>query len=71
MFIAPDFQNQGIGSALLQAAENIFTGTAYLKCLSENQPALSFYLRHRWKVVSTGRSGEGDYVLMSKELPIK
>ena len=66
LFITPNFQSQGVGSALLQASERLFTGTGYLKCLSNNKHALSFYLRHDWKVINTGESEDGDYVLMSK-----
>lgn len=37
-------KNQGVGTALLHAVEQLFTGTGYLKCLSENKKLLSFYL---------------------------
>jgi len=66
LFIAPNAQNQGVGTALLHAAEQLFTGTGYLKCLSENKQALSFYLGYGWEAISTGESEEGGYILMSK-----
>ena len=66
LFIAPNAQNQGVGTALLHAVEQLFTGTGYLKCLSENKKALSFYLGHGWEAISTGESEEGGYILMSK-----
>ena len=66
LFIAPNAQNQGAGTALLHTAEQLFTGTGYLKCLSENKQALSFYLDHGWEAISTGVSEEGGYILMSK-----
>jgi len=71
LFISPDFQNQGVGSALLNAAEQLFTSTGYLKCLSENKQALAFYHRHNWKIIDTGDSEDGQYFLMSKDKLIK
>ncbi|MDG3556758.1 GNAT family N-acetyltransferase [Acinetobacter bereziniae] len=71
LFVAPSVQNQGVGSTLLASAEKLFNDTGYLKCLSENKTALAFYKHHAWKAVSTGESGDGAYVLMSKEKIIK
>ncbi|MBJ9951571.1 GNAT family N-acetyltransferase [Acinetobacter baumannii] len=67
LFVAPDVQKKGVGSALLASAEQLFTGTGYLKCLLENKQALNFYQRHDWTVIGTGNSEEGTYLLMSKE----
>ena len=67
LFIASEDQNKGIGLVLLKAVENLFTGTGYLKCLTENKSALSFYLKNGWSIESQGQSDEGDYFLMSKE----
>lgn len=67
LFVAPSLQNQGVGSTLLASAEQLFTDTGYLKCLTMNKTALAFYKNHDWKIVSTGESDEGAYVLMSKE----
>ena len=67
LFIASEDQNKGIGLVLLKAVENLFTGTGYLKCLTENKSALSFYLKNGWSIRSQGQSDEGDYFLMSKE----
>ncbi|MDQ8937087.1 GNAT family N-acetyltransferase [Acinetobacter rudis] len=66
LFVAPQFQNLGVGSALLIAAEKHFTTTGNLKCLSENHAAQRFYIKHAWQVVDSGKCAEGDYVLMAK-----
>lgn len=64
LFIDPHYQGHGVGSALLQAVQERFTGTGALKCLSENKHALQFYLQHGWKEVSEGESEHGRYILM-------
>jgi len=68
LFVAPEYQHQGIGSALLHAAEAMFTDVGYLKCLVKNKQALSFYIRHQWDIKSLGHSAEGDYFLMEKKI---
>lgn len=67
LFVAPNAQNHGVGAELLGSAEQLFSGTGYLKCLTENYQALNFYQKHRWKIIDTGHCEDGDYYLMSKE----
>jgi len=67
LFIAPQYQNLGVGTALLKHAEDIITATAYLKCLTANKAAIDFYQRHAWKINHAGHSEDGDYYLMSKQ----
>ncbi|MFD1802429.1 GNAT family N-acetyltransferase [Mixta tenebrionis] len=64
LFVDPQFQGQGAGSALLQAVQECFTATGALKCLLANRHAQDFYLRHGWQIVSQGESEQGKYVLM-------
>ncbi|WP_114193337.1 GNAT family N-acetyltransferase [Edaphovirga cremea] len=64
LFVDPDAQGQGVGSALLRATEATFTSTGSLKCLSRNQHALAFYKKHGWEVVTEDQGVEGDYCLM-------
>lgn len=64
LFIDPDFQGKGVGSALLKHAQSTFTHTGTLKCLLLNKDALTFYQHHGWKVEAQGVSPQGDYLLM-------
>ncbi|GLR10806.1 GNAT family N-acetyltransferase [Mixta theicola] len=64
LFIDPQYQGRGVGSALLQAIQERFTSTGALKCLLANKHARQFYLHHGWQIVSEGESEQGRYVLM-------
>lgn len=64
LFVDPACQGHGVGSALLQAAQNSFTSTGALKCLKANTRALAFYQRHGWKRVGSGDGEQGEYLLL-------
>ena len=64
LFIDPQFQGRGAGSALLRAVQDRFTSTGALKCLLANKEAQAFYRHHGWEIVSQGESEHGSYVLM-------
>ncbi|WP_034915938.1 MULTISPECIES: GNAT family N-acetyltransferase [Erwinia] len=64
LFIDPDCQRQGVGSALLNAVQEKFTSTGALKCLKANEAATAFYQRHGWEIVSDGEAEHGAYWLM-------
>ncbi|CFR23246.1 GNAT family N-acetyltransferase [Yersinia kristensenii] len=64
LFVAPHIQQRGVGKALLLAAQNLFTGQGSLKCLTKNQQARVFYQKHGWVEIATGKSHDGDYILM-------
>lgn len=64
LYVDPDWQGHGIGSALLRAVEARFTSTGALKCLLKNTAAQAFYLKHGWKKISQGEGEHGGYVLM-------
>jgi GNAT superfamily N-acetyltransferase len=64
LFVDPAAQQRGAGKALLQAAQNLFTTHGSLKCLVKNQRALAFYQKQDWIVIATGKSNDGDYILM-------
>ncbi|THD56586.1 N-acetyltransferase [Enterobacteriaceae bacterium ML5] len=63
LFIDPQFQGTGAGSALLRAAEKTFTRTGSLKCLVKSQKSVAFYLSKGWDIVATGDSPKGEYYL--------
>ncbi|PIJ50567.1 GNAT family N-acetyltransferase [Erwinia sp. OLTSP20] len=64
LYIGPEWQRRGIGSALLDQVEATFTAHGALKCLAANSAALSFYQQRGWQMVSYGESEQGKYVLM-------
>lgn len=64
LYVDPEFQGRGVGSALLERVHQRFTSTGALKCLMENQSALTFYLKHGWQREALGESEQGKYVLM-------
>ncbi|EMH4162800.1 GNAT family N-acetyltransferase [Pluralibacter gergoviae] len=69
LFVDPQWQGQGAGSALLRHVQSTFTSTGSLKCLVQNAKALRFYQRHGWHIEARGSSPEGDYWLMHYPLP--
>lgn len=64
LYVDPDVQGQGVGSALLDAVQQRFTSTGSLKCLMQNEAALHFYQQHGWRREASGESEQGKYVLM-------
>lgn len=64
LYVDPRLPPQGVGSALLLAAERTFTSTGALKCLVKNEKALAFYHKHGWKSISTGCDGSEEYYLL-------
>lgn len=64
LFVDPRIQHRGVGKALLQAAQNLFNSHGSLKCLAKNQHALAFYQKQGWTAIATGKSNDGDYILM-------
>nr|WP_222938441.1 GNAT family N-acetyltransferase [Duffyella gerundensis] len=68
LFVDPQHQGSGVGSALLKAVQARFTSTGALKCLLANKPAQAFYQRHGWQVIAQGESEQGEYVLMHYKL---
>lgn len=64
LYVDPHLPPQGVGSALLYAAEQTFTSTGSLKCLVKNDKALAFYHKHGWQIVSTGGDGGEEYYLL-------
>ena len=43
LFVAPEFQHQGVGHALIQRMRREAVGTLTLKCVIDNEAALKFY----------------------------
>lgn len=60
LYVDPDYQGCGVGSALLEAVQARFTSTGALKCLQMNKAAQAFYLQHGWQMIAQGESGQGN-----------
>lgn len=71
LYVRPDAQGRGVGSALLLAAlEMIGRRPATLKCAIGNHRALRFYARHGWTRGEEGSEMLGDWVrLLSPAKP--
>lgn len=63
LYIDSQFQRKGVGTSLLNAVKDKLTFPLQLKCLQNNQQAVSFYSRCGWKAKSEGISAEGFYTL--------
>ena len=50
LFVAPSWQNKGIGSQLLELAKSL-RPRLELHLFADNTSALSFYLRHRFEIL--------------------
>jgi ribosomal protein S18 acetylase RimI-like enzyme len=72
LFVAPRSQGQGVGLALLGAAES--NGAVSLECFALNHRARAFYERARWRLTrSYAREFAGDsydFVLYSAPVPL-
>jgi len=64
LFVDPDWQGHGVGTALLKQVQSTFTSTGALKCLIQNATALHFYHQHGWHTEARGVSPDGDYWLL-------
>ncbi|RYD19560.1 MAG: N-acetyltransferase, partial [Verrucomicrobiaceae bacterium] len=64
LYVTPDQQRCGTGSALLRSLRSWLPLPYRLKCLEENHAALAFYRRHGWAELERGTDTLGDYLLM-------
>lgn len=64
LYIAADYQRQGIGRALLRAAGWPETRLT-LKCLRRNEAALAFYTAHHFVDIGQGSDADSDYLLLA------
>lgn len=64
LFMHPDATGKGAGALLLDHAIAKMNKPVKLKCVSDNQRALNFYMNRGWKkVVEEGNPGEKYWVL--------
>lgn len=73
LYVAGEFQHQGVGSRLLEEAVQRFGPPLELKCLCQNSAALAFYLAGGWQITDEGMCEEGPWYRMrfsGKEKPV-
>lgn len=63
LFVAPTYQNQGIGTALLDICQKTFGSPLTLKCVQENRRACEFYERNGWEPIEKEIDSLGPYFL--------
>lgn len=66
LFVAPGYENQGIGRALLQHLDLWLPFPHRLKCVAVNQPALAFYRRLGWQEAGEGMDGGHRYLILER-----
>ena len=64
LYVAPEWQRQGVASALLSALTPLLPKPWRLKCVRANSAARAFYAANGWVVISEGESSEGTYDLL-------
>ncbi len=64
LFVHPQYQRQGVASALLASCEAYFSCPPTLKCVKANDNARRFYLSRGWRVQSEAEGPDGPYLLM-------
>ena len=67
LFIALDYQRQGIGTLLIKSLFAWLPRPYRLKCVLKNQNAVAFYRKNNWLEVDRGIGEDGEYLLL--ELP--
>jgi ribosomal protein S18 acetylase RimI-like enzyme len=63
LYIAPEFQSQGFGGALLKECEMKHGLPLTLKCLKGNERACAFYIRNGWTEMVTAEGPDGLYIV--------
>ncbi len=64
LYVLPDGQRRGTGTALLESLGPWLPLPHRLKCLQENHVALAFYRKHGWTEQGRGSDALGDYLVM-------
>ncbi len=68
LYIAPTYQGQGVGTALLHSLEAWVPMPWHLKCVERNENALAYYFSQGWVEETRAEGPEGTYVLLKKSV---
>lgn len=63
LYVDEKFQNQGIGTQLLNAVLDKFGHQVRLKCEEKNEKAICFYRQKGFLEIGIGQSESGSYIL--------
>ena len=66
LYVMPERQGRGIGTALLEAVGREARGDCELKCDQANLKAVAFYRRKGWREVGEGIADTGPWVRLRK-----
>lgn len=61
LYVSPQYQSRGVGSALLQACEAMYGRPLSLKCDTLNHQAQRFYRNKGWLPQETGKGEDGPW----------
>lgn len=64
LYVLPEYQGQGIGSALLQHCQQHYGRPLSLKCTTTNSAALCFYRNQGWIRMEDGVGENGPWQLL-------
>ena len=66
VYVDPEFERRGVGTALLSSLETWLPLPWRLKCVTANASARAFYASHGWIEVGSGNGDQGPYVLLER-----
>jgi GNAT superfamily N-acetyltransferase len=66
VYVDPEFERQGVGTALLSSLETWLPLPWQLKCVIANTSARAFYATHGWIEVGSGNGDQGRYALLER-----
>jgi len=66
VYVDPEFERQGVGTALLSSLETWLPLPWHLKCVRANASARAFYAAHGWIEIGSGDSDQGPFVLLER-----
>lgn len=64
LYVADEFQNQGVGTQLLASLNDWLPKPWRLKCVTANRQALAFYEKTGWVKTETNTGSQGEYVVL-------
>jgi GNAT superfamily N-acetyltransferase len=62
LYVRPDRQDRGVGSALMEEVCRVARGDCELKCDRANLRAIAFYRRKGWREVGEGMAETGPWI---------
>ncbi len=65
LFVKKEYRKLGVGKLLLDEVKRKFGTPLTLKCVKENENAVSFYNKNGWIILNENIDKEGSYYLMS------